>query len=142
MNFRAVRAVMRKDLRLLTRSKPVLIPLVVVPLLFFVLMPLAVGLGAPVLAGGGAAVKGLSEMLAQVSPVLRGQLAEHSPAQQAVLLMGLYLLAPIFLIVPTMVSSVIAADSFAGEKERQTLEALAYSPITDRELFLAKVAVA
>jgi ABC-type Na+ efflux pump permease subunit len=37
-----------------------------------------------------------------------------------------------------MVSSVIAADSFAGEKERGTLEALLYTPTTDRELFLAK----
>jgi ABC-type Na+ efflux pump permease subunit len=38
-----------------------------------------------------------------------------------------------------MVSSVVAADSFAGEKERKTLEALAYTPTTDRELLLAKM---
>jgi ABC-type Na+ efflux pump permease subunit len=44
-----------------------------------------------------------------------------------------------FLIVPLMVSSVVAADSFAGEKERKTLEALAYTPTTDRELLLAKM---
>ena len=40
---------------------------------------------------------------------------------------------------PLMVSSVIAADSFAGEKERKTLEALLYTPTTDRELFTAKL---
>jgi ABC-type Na+ efflux pump permease subunit len=39
-----------------------------------------------------------------------------------------------------MVSSVLAADSFAGEKERKTLEALLYTPTTDRELFTAKLA--
>jgi len=38
-----------------------------------------------------------------------------------------------------MVSSVIAADSFAGEKERKTLEALLYTPTTDGELFLSKL---
>jgi ABC-2 type transport system permease protein len=38
-----------------------------------------------------------------------------------------------------MVSSVIAADSFAGEKERKTMEALLYTPTTDRELFVAKL---
>jgi ABC-type Na+ efflux pump permease subunit len=38
-----------------------------------------------------------------------------------------------------MVSSVLAADSFAGEKERKTLEALLYTPTTDRELFTAKL---
>jgi ABC-type Na+ efflux pump permease subunit len=34
---------------------------------------------------------------------------------------------------------VIAADSFAGEKERKTMEALLYTPTTDRELFVAKL---
>jgi ABC-type Na+ efflux pump permease subunit len=33
----------------------------------------------------------------------------------------------------------LAADSFAGEKERKTIEALLYSPISDRELFTAKL---
>jgi ABC-type Na+ efflux pump permease subunit len=55
-----------------------------------------------------------------------------------VVLMLVYLFAPLYLIVPLMVSSVLAADSFAGEKERKTLEALVYSPTTDRELLLAK----
>jgi len=32
-----------------------------------------------------------------------------------------------------------AADSFAGEKERKTLEALLYTPTTDRELLIAKM---
>jgi ABC-type Na+ efflux pump permease subunit len=49
------------------------------------------------------------------------------------------MLAPMFLMLPLMVSSVIAADSFAGEKERKTLEALLYTPTTDRELFTAKL---
>lgn len=142
MNGRAVRAVMRKDLKMLLRSKPVLLPLILVPLVFFVLMPLAVGLGGPMLLRGGDAVTGMTDMLAQVSPALRAELAAHNRVQQAVILLGLYLLAPIYLIVPIMVSSVISADSFAGEKERRTFEALAYSPITDRDLFLAKVAVA
>ncbi|GGO23608.1 ABC transporter permease subunit [Deinococcus humi] len=142
MNGRAVRAVIRKDLKMLRRSKPVLLPLILVPLMFYVLIPLAVGLGGPALIQGGSAVTGVTDLLAQVSPALRAELSALTPAQQPVVLLGLYLLAPIYLIVPIMVSSVIGADSFAGEKERRTFEALAYSPITDRELFLAKVAVA
>jgi ABC-type Na+ efflux pump permease subunit len=47
-----------------------------------------------------------------------------------------------YLILPLMVSSVIAADSFAGEKERKTLEALLYTPTTDGELLLAKMLAA
>jgi ABC-type Na+ efflux pump permease subunit len=56
-----------------------------------------------------------------------------------VVLVLVYMLAPLFLILPLMVASVIAADSFAGEKERKTLEALLYTPTTDGELFLAKL---
>jgi ABC-type Na+ efflux pump permease subunit len=56
--------------------------------------------------------------------------------------MSTYLFAPLFLILPLMVSSVIAADSFAGEKERKTLEALLYTPTSDRELLLAKLLAA
>ena len=53
-----------------------------------------------------------------------------------------YLLAPLFLIVPLMVSAVLAADAFAGEKERKTLESLLHLPISDAELFYAKLLTA
>ncbi|MBN1244565.1 ABC transporter permease [Candidatus Bathyarchaeota archaeon] len=52
-----------------------------------------------------------------------------------------YFFAPFFLIIPLMASSVIAADSFAGEKERKTIEALLATPISDSELFLGKTIV-
>jgi ABC-2 type transport system permease protein len=38
-----------------------------------------------------------------------------------------------------MASSVIASDSFAGEKERKTIEALLATPLTDGELLLGKM---
>ena len=50
-----------------------------------------------------------------------------------------YLLSPLLLVIPLMVSAVLAADAFAGEKERRTLEGLLLLPIADRDLFLAKV---
>ncbi len=39
MNWRAVRAIVRKDLRVIARSKAVMLPLVLVPLVMLVLMP-------------------------------------------------------------------------------------------------------
>jgi ABC-type Na+ efflux pump permease subunit len=54
----------------------------------------------------------------------------------------LYLFAPFFLIIPLMASSVIASDSFAGEKERKTMEGLLATPISDSELFMGKILVA
>ncbi|MGE5141403.1 MAG: ABC transporter permease, partial [Rudaea sp.] len=57
-----------------------------------------------------------------------------------IVLMTGYLLAPFFLIIPLMFSTIVGAESFVGEKERKTLEALLYTPATDAELFFAKVA--
>src|SRR5205085_1338470 len=61
------------------------------------------------------------------------------PAERLVTLVDGYLLAPLFLIVPLMVASVLAADAFAGEKERKTLESLLHLPIPEGDLFYAKV---
>ena len=50
------------------------------------------------------------------------------------------LLTPFFFIIVSLVSiSVLASDSFAGEKERKTIEPLLAAPISDSELFLGKV---
>jgi ABC-type Na+ efflux pump permease subunit len=68
---------------------------------------------------------------------------EGLDAVQSAIVMGLgYLFAPMFLIFPLMFSTVIAAESFAGERERKTLEALLYTPATDGELFMGKVLAA
>ena len=53
----------------------------------------------------------------------------------------LYLFAPVFLIIPIMAASVIASDSFAGEKERKTIEALLATPLSDGEMLLGKMLV-
>jgi len=44
-----------------------------------------------------------------------------------------------FAIIPVMASSVMAASSFVGEKEKKTLETLLYSPLPLKEIFYAKV---
>ena len=46
---------------------------------------------------------------------------------------------PFFLLIPVMASSVIAFDSFPGEKERITIEALLATPLTDEELLFGKM---
>ncbi|MHA1321206.1 MAG: ABC transporter permease subunit [Candidatus Helarchaeota archaeon] len=46
-----------------------------------------------------------------------------------------------FLIMAVTIPVVVASDSFAGEKERKTIEALLAAPISDEELFIGKVLV-
>jgi ABC-type Na+ efflux pump permease subunit len=45
----------------------------------------------------------------------------------------------LFLLIPIMASSIIAASSFVGEKERKTMESLLYTPMSIKQLFTAKV---
>ncbi|HEX2699592.1 MAG TPA: ABC transporter permease subunit [Acidimicrobiales bacterium] len=129
-----VEAVIRKDLTAIRRSKAVVIPMIAVPLLLLVLLPLGIGLAAR--SQHHADVSGFLARLPDnvVAPIVR------LPAdEQLVVLVSGYLLAPLFLIVPLMVAAVLAADAFAGEKERRTIETLLYLPIPDRQLFYAKV---
>jgi ABC-type Na+ efflux pump permease subunit len=49
------------------------------------------------------------------------------------------ILGPIFLTMPILTASVIAADSFSGEKERKTAEALLATPVKVSEMLLGKI---
>ena len=59
--------------------------------------------------------------------------------QKMVYVLVTYLFTPFFLVIPIMASSVVAANSFVGEKERKTLESLLLSPIDMLSLFIGKV---
>ena len=138
MNWRAIRAIARKDLKVVMQNKGVSIPMIVIPALFMVLMP-ALAAFVPALGACPARRCLRSRYIEQMPAGLQSQLAGLNEAQTMVTLLLVYMLAPMYLILPLMVSSVIAADSFAGEKERKSLEALLYTPTTDLELLLAKM---
>jgi ABC-type Na+ efflux pump permease subunit len=139
MNKRAILAIIRRDLKVVVQSKGVMVPLIVVPVIMLVLLPALAALVPLLESSAGSATSDLEMMLARMPSALQAQLAGYTFAQRIVVLTVVYLMAPLYLLVPLMVASVIAADSFAGEKERKTLEALLYTPTTDRELFVAKL---
>lgn len=141
MNWRAIRAVVRKDLMVVTRSKMVLLPLLILPLIMQVILPGVFGFvaGSMPLDEGQEELEDLEIMFERMPSGLRAEFAELNSNQLFLVLMIVYLFAPMYLIIPMMVSSVIAADSFAGEKERKTLEALLHTPLTDVELIVGKL---
>lgn len=139
MNWRAIRAIVRKDITVAMRSRFVMLPLVLVPLVIVVAMPLLIGLGVGFLSTYSSDMRDIEEMLKMLPPAIQSQFAGLSLPQAGIVLFLKYTFAPLYLMLPLMTASVIAADSFAGEKERKTLEAVIYTPTTDVELFLAKL---
>ncbi len=142
MNWRAIGAIIRKDLTVVLRSKAVLLPLILLPILLQVIIPAALGTSINFIPENSSDLQELGQMLRAMPPGLQNQLSALGEKQLFLTLMLVYVFAPFFLIVPLMVSSVIAADSFVGEKERKTLEALLHSAITDRELLAGKMLTA
>jgi ABC-2 type transport system permease protein len=140
MNWRAIKAVVRRDLLAVVRSKGVLIPLIVVPVILMILLPFAIGRFTPVMSElPGANMSDITTYTEQMPAALLVRFEGYTPEQVMIVFTLVYLFAPMFLILPLMVASVIAADSFAGEKERKTLEALIYTPTNDLERFAGKV---
>ncbi len=131
--------VFKKDWREISRNWQIMAPIFTVPLVFAIVIP-AVMVFIPNITSGSNAIdnlQGLENFLGPLSEEIRGMTGR----QVMVYVMTLYFFAPLFLIIPIMASSVIASDSFAGEKERKTIEALLTTPLSDSELILGKIAV-
>ena len=139
MNTRAIFAIVRKDLKVAVQNKGVILPIILLPLILFVFLPWLMAYIPSLANATGTSFSNVDQILARMPTGLLDELSGYTPDQQVTVFMLVYMLAPMFLIMPLMVSSVLAADSFAGEKERKTLEALLYTPTTDRELFTAKL---
>jgi len=139
MNTRAILAIVRKDLKVAVQNKGVILPIIILPLVLFVVVPWIMAYGSSLATATSTSFSNVGEMLERMPAGLLNELSGYTPDQQLIVFTLVYMLAPMFLIMPLMVSSVFAADSFAGEKERKTLEALLFTPTTDRELFTAKL---
>ncbi len=128
-------AIIRKDLRSIAANKRMLAALLAVPIALAVVVPSIFLLTAHFLPEGDPQMERLFALLPQ-GKQNRG-LRQALPG-----LMLNYIMPVFFLLIPIMASSVMAAVSFVGEKEKRTLETLLYSPLSLRRVFQAKVLAA
>ncbi|MDR1213108.1 MAG: ABC transporter permease subunit [Propionibacteriaceae bacterium] len=136
IDWQRVWAVMRKDWLEVVRNKQLLTSLAIVPLVFAVLIPSAVVL----LGGSGILTSTTGEWQGFLDNLPSGIVPAGYTADQTIIYTVIvFVLAPFFLIIPVMTASITASSSFVGEKERKTIEGLLYTPLTNRELVLAKV---
>lgn len=144
MNWRSIWAIARKDLKEVRQNKIAWGPAIAIPLIFAIVMPILFA-ALPQLMPVEDIQRELGDMdtlLKNLPPTIRVIFDGLKIEQMFVIYMTAFMLAPLFLIMPLMFSSVVGADSFVGERERKTMEALLYSPATDLELFIGKVLAA
>lgn len=143
MNWRKIKIIAWKDLLEVRQNKSVLISLAMVPLIILVILPLVflIMAGQP---GSASAFNDpqIKTMIDRMPAALMKGMQGLNDTQMTIMMMLGYLFAPMFLIMPLMSATSIAAESFAGERERKTLEALLYTPATDSELFFGKALAA
>jgi ABC-2 type transport system permease protein len=119
-DFKMSKLIYQKDWKEIRGNKDLLIPMMLVPAMFSIFMPIVLGLSAI------------------YAPEEYGM----ATAYEALAFMAGMFMKPMFLMIPTIVSMIIASDSFAGEKERKTAETLLVLPITHKELYIGKALAA
>lgn len=137
-DWNAIATIVGRDMRAVRRSKAIVLPMVFVPTVLLVLMPIGIGL----IARNAPTEQVQSALSSSLLSDLAGPILDLPERERLVVLILGYLLSPLLLVIPLMVSAVLAADAFAGEKERRTLEVVLHLPISDRDLFVAKVLTA
>ena len=144
MNWKSIFTIAKKDIYEARQNKSVWMGVIIVPLIFVVVLPLVfiILASSPSLSGSLTDDPDTAKMLEMMPAFMTQATAGMNLVQSFIVTFLGYFFAPFFLILPVMCSSIVASESFAGEKERKTIEALLYTPATDTELFLGKVLAA
>jgi len=134
MNWKIITAIAKKDWKEVRQNSSAWVPMLIIPLIFVVIFPLAMIL-VPTQVPGAA-----DQMFND--PDMAG-FFQRLPPQMAQAVVGLNpIQSGLVMLLGYMFTTVIASESFAGEYERKTIESLLYTPATDTELFLGKILAA
>jgi ABC-type Na+ efflux pump permease subunit len=129
----AEKAIIKKDFGEIWNTKMARNTMLVMPILLVVLLPamyLAIIYLVP-----PSQVNGMDKILTLLPPE-----AKYFSQKQSMFYMLTNILCPMFfLMIPLMISSISAACSFVGEKERGTIETLLLTPLSVGRIFKAKV---
>lgn len=125
-------AIIKKDIQSVTSNKQVFMVIMLVPLALTIVLPSILVFVITMVPDAASDFQKLLDMLPLTAQI----------ENQEKMILGLMLnkIMPVFfLMIPIMASSVMAASSFVGEKEKHTLETLLYSPLTLKQLFQSKI---
>lgn len=126
------KAIIKKDVKTIMFNKRLFPVLLIVPFMFSVVMPIIFVCMAIFTPESSDDFRQLLSLVTTLGP--------NDDMRQALLDIIINSMLPVFfIIIPIMASSVMAASSFVGEKEKRTLETLLYSPITLKQIFQSKI---
>jgi len=134
MKANVIRAIAGKDLKESAGSSQVLAPVIIVPLIFVVVYPVGLLWGLRYMSAAD-----VQELFVRIPADLIPAIAGLTAQGKAAYVSTAFLFSAFFLIIPTMMATILAANSFAGEKERHTLEGMLYTPASDTELVVGKI---
>jgi len=146
MKWKNVFAIAKKDWIEVRQNKYAMVAMMIVPVIFVIIMPLVFTLLIPRINVAPQDVLNsdtdIQFFIERMPETLSKYIDLTKPMESMIVIMLGFMLAPMFLIMPLMFATTIAAESFAGERERKTIESLLYTPATDADLLVGKVTAA
>ena len=101
MNWRAVRTITRKDLKIVRQSRSVVLPMVLVPLIIMIGLPAMMAIILSNAAAVADFTKQMGSFLTNLPPGMQAELSGLTNDSQRILYLALvYQFAPMFLILP------------------------------------------
>ncbi|PTH71421.1 ABC transporter permease, partial [Staphylococcus agnetis] len=139
INLKNVLNVVYKDVIEAKNDQGALIPMIIIPFLFSVLLPLLIILGGSsnVLVNFIGGIRVFIEQLP--TNVLPHSIDDSYKITYAIFM---YFFIPFFILIPVLISTILSSSSFTGEKERKTIEGLLFTPLNNLELILGKILAA
>ncbi|HEX5588475.1 MAG TPA: ABC transporter permease subunit [Acidimicrobiia bacterium] len=128
----------RTDLHQFVSARDFWLPLSIVALLFFVIIPTVLLLIVSTIKDVKL-VGQLSDVIGSLPKDLQANVHGKKGPAGASYALAVYLFAPLAIIVPLTVSSAVGAHTIVGERERGSGEFLAHSPATERQIYLGKL---
>lgn len=138
MNWSRALTVARTDLKQLLRAKDFWLPMVILGLLFFVVLPTALLLMVTQL-GSVEAIAEVSETLDALPAAAQDQVRGATPEGRTGFALAVFLIAPVAVVVPLTISTAVGAATIVGEREKGTGEFLANSPAGVRDIYMGKL---
>lgn len=146
MKWKNVFAIAKKDWIEVRQNKYAMVAMMIVPVIFVIVIPLVFTLLIPRINVTPQDVLNsdtdIQFFIERMPETLSKYIDLTKPMESMIVIMLGFMLAPMFLIMPLMFATTIAAESFAGERERKTIESLLYTPATDADLLVGKVTAA